>query len=300
MKVFSGSANKPLAEKIASSLGLELSRIELHVFPDGEQRIKLEEEVVDEDVVIIQPTGIPTDNNYMELFFIIDAARRNGAKSITVVIPYIGYQRQDHVFRTGEARSLEVVIRFMEQAGGTKFIAVDTHTIKVPELFIRPFVHVSALPLFAKIIKEEDLIDNDSFLVSPDMGGIRRIKQLSEMLSDMPYVAIEKNRDLASGHVTADTVHGEIKKRAIIVDDMISSGKTIAMACDMLTQKGVEEIYVFATHPVFSENAPELLQNSPAKKVYVTDTIAVPKEKQFEKPEILSVADLIAEQLQYE
>src|SRR3989344_861444 len=198
MKIFSGSANRPLAENVAHSLGLELSPIELHTFPDGEQRVMLEEKVVGEDVVIIQSTGIPTDKNYMELFFIIDAARRNGAKSITVVIPYIGYQRQDHVFRAGEARSLEVLIRFMEQVGGTRFIAVDTHSVKIPELFIKPFVHLSALPLFAKKIKEDNLADKDTFLVSPDMGGIRRIKQLSRMLSDMPYAAIEKNRDLRS------------------------------------------------------------------------------------------------------
>ncbi len=300
MKVFSGSANRPLSEKIAVSLSLQLSSIELHTFSDGEQRVKLEEKVVNEDVVIVQPTGIPTDKNYMELFFIIDAARRNGAKSITVVIPYIGYQRQDHVFRTGEARSLEVVIRFMEQAGGTKFIAVDTHTIKVPELFIKPFVHVSALPLFAKIIKEEDLIDSDSFLVSPDMGGIRRIKQLSEMLDDLPYAAIEKNRDLKSGALAARVIHGKVHKRAIIVDDMISSGGTIVTACKLLKKKGVERIYVFATHPVFSEKAPELLQASFAKKVFVTDTIFVSKFSQFPKLEILSVADVIAEQIKYE
>lgn len=300
MKVFSGSANRPLAEKIAQQIGLELSPIELHTFPDGEQRVMLEESVVEEDVVIVQPTGIPTDKNYMELFFIIDAARRNGAKSVTVVIPYIGYQRQDHIFRDGEARSLEVVIRFMEQAGGTRFIAVDTHTVKVPELFIKPFVHVSALPLFARKIKELFVTPADTFLVSPDMGGIRRIKQLSEMLSGMPYAAIEKNRDLKSGNVQAGIIHGKVHKRAIIVDDMISSGGTVKTACDLLKKKGVKEVYVFATHPVFSENAPELLQASLAKKVFVTDTIFVSKFSQFPKLEIISVADLISEQIKYE
>ncbi|MBI4084550.1 MAG: ribose-phosphate pyrophosphokinase [Candidatus Levybacteria bacterium] len=300
MKIFSGRANKPLAEKIAHKLGLRLSPIELHVFPDGEQRVMLEESVVNEHVVIVQSTGIPTDKNYMELFFIIDAARRNGAKSVTVVIPYIGYQRQDHVFRDGEARSLEVVIRFMEQAGGTRFISVDTHTIKVPELFIKPFVHISALPLFAKRIMEEGLDDNDSVLVSPDMGGGRRIKQLSGMLSGMPYAAIEKNRDLKSGNVRADIIHGKVHKRAIIVDDMISSGGTIVTACKLLKKKGVKEMYVFATHPVFSERAPELLQESFARKIYVTDTIFVSKFSQFPKLEILSVADVIAEQIKYE
>lgn len=121
MKLFSGLTNKPLAENIATQLGISLSPIELHVFPDGEQRVKLNETVLDEETVIIQSTGIPTDSNYIQLFFMIDALRRSGAKSITVVIPYMGYQRQDHIFRDGEARSLEVVVRFMETVGATEF-----------------------------------------------------------------------------------------------------------------------------------------------------------------------------------
>lgn len=300
MKIFSGSANRPLAEKIAHEIGLNLSSIELHVFPDGEQRVMLEEDVVGEHVIIVQPTGIPTDTNYMQLFFMIDAARRNGAKNITIVIPYLGYQRQDHVFRTGEARSLEVVIRFMERAGSGRFILVEPHSIKIPELFVKPVEALSALPLFADRIKALRFTKEDTVLVSPDMGGLNRLGKLAHILGGMTQVAVEKNRDLKSGLVEADVMHGEVKKRALIVDDMISSGGTIKTACALLKKKGVEEIYVFATHPVFSEEAPKLLQESQAKKVFVTDTIEVPKDKRFAKLEVLTVAPLIAEQLQYE
>lgn len=297
MKLFSGSSNKPLAEKIAKTLGINVSPIELHVFPDGEQRVMLEDKVTDQDSVVVQSTGIPTDNNYMELYFIIDALRRNGARSITVVIPYLGYQRQDHVFREGEARSLEVVIRFMETAGATRFIAVDMHSIKIPELFIKPIVHVSALFVFAEQIKKLGFTKEDTVLVTPDMGGIRRIKLLSGLLSDMEFASVEKNRDLKTGELNVEVMHGDVKKRAVIVDDMISSGGTIVKAADLLSKKGVEEIYVMATHAVFSQDAPKLLQHSKAQKVYVTDSICVPKEKVFEKLEIVSIAPLIAKAL---
>lgn len=297
MKLFSGSSNKPLADKIGKELDIAVSPIELHVFPDGEQRVMLKDTVTNKDTVVVQSTGIPTDTNYMQLYLIIDALRRSGAKSIAVVIPYLGYQRQDHVFREGEARSLEVVIRFMETVGATRFIAIDMHSIKIPEIFIKPITHLSALPLFAEEIKKLGCSKDDTVLVTPDMGGIRRIKILSELLGDMAYASVEKNRDLVTGELNVEIIHGHVKKRAIIVDDMISSGGTIVKACDLLSKKGVEEIYVMATHAVFSQDAPKLLQECKAEKIYVTDTIAVSDEKKFAKLEILSIASLIAQEL---
>lgn len=297
MKLFAGSASEELGGSIAQILGIPLSTVEHHVFPDGEQRIQLLEGVVDEDVVIVQSTGIPTDQNYIELFLLLDAATRNGAKSVTAVIPYIGYSRQDHIFRSGEARSLEVMINSIEVNGATSVIGFDFHSIKTPELFHVPVTHLSALPLFASVIKQNGWLDEDTILVSPDMGGLRRLSQISAMLGDMSTASVEKNRDLTTGHIDAAIVHGEIKKRCLLVDDMVSSGKTTVQAVEMVKKHGAEEVYVFATHPVFSENATQLLQSSSARRVFVTDTIAVPKEKQFEKLEVLSVAEMIGGQL---
>lgn len=293
MKIYSGSASKELAEKIAKQLDLALSPREHYVFPDGEQRIMIEGEVLDEKAVIIQSTSTPVDTNYMELAFTIDALKRSGASEVIAVVPYLGYQRQDHVFREGEARSLEVVIHFLEEAGADSFVLVDLHSIKIPELFTKPVKHISALPIFAGKIKELGFLTDRDFLVSPDMGGIRRIGQLSVMLDEMPYVAVEKNRDLESGDLQANVIHGDVNNRAIIVDDMISSGKTIALACDLLKSRGVDEMYVFATHAIFSDEAPDILQNSLATKIFVTDTVFVPTEKKFPKLEILSVSDMI-------
>jgi ribose-phosphate pyrophosphokinase len=294
MKIFSGSSNKQLSKKVAKSLGQKLSPLEIFIFPDGERRVRVEERIVDEQAVIIQSTSTPGDQNYMELFFIADAVQRSGAGSTAAVVPYLGYQRQDHVFRSGEAVSLEVVVKTLEAVGINWLIAFDLHSVKIPEVFKIPVTHLSALPLFAEVIRSRGWLSSDTVLVSPDMGGIRRIKILSDLLGGMPYAAVEKDRDLSSGEVEAVDVDGEVKRRAIIVDDMISSGSTMVKAAELLREKGVEEIYVFATHAVFSTEASRLLQDSLIADVYVTDTVYVPKDKYFPKLTVITVSDVIA------
>lgn len=297
MKLFSGSSNKALAEKVAQELGLKLSPVEIFIFPDGERRIQLQENVVNEDVVIVQPTTPPVDTSYFELFLLSDAAKRNGARSVTAVVPYLGYQRQDHVFRDGEAVSLEVIVNTMQSVHINKVIAFDLHSIKIPEVFSIPMVHLSALPIFAEEIKKQKWAGLDTVLVTPDMGGIRRIELISHLLSDMPYACIEKNRDLATGKVEAAGIEGEVTHRMLIVDDMISSGGTIIKAAELLKSKGAKEIIVFVTHAIFSKDAPDILQNSAVDKVYVTDSVFVPEEKRFPKLQILSLSQSIAEAL---
>lgn len=325
MKIFSGSSNLPLARKIAKELGLKLSKLEIHVFPDGEKRVRVLDKMVGEDCVVVHSTSMPADVNYMELFFIIDALKRSGAEKITAVIPYLGYQRQDHIFRDGEAVSLEVVVETLQSTGVSKIITFDLHSIKIPELFKIQLIHLSALPLFAEkigelskgvgiaasIVKGHRQTSNDNqtdtgsddynenfILVSPDMGGIRRIKEVAEMKGGMPFAVVDKDRDLATGEVEAVDLEGNVRgKTAIIIDDMISTGKTIVEASKLLIERGAKKVLVFATHPVFSEDASKVLQNSPVEKVIVADTIDVPKEKQFPKLEILSVAQLITREL---
>lgn len=319
MKIFSGSSNKPLAQNIAKHLGLELSPIELHVFPDGERRIKLNDSVVDEETVVVQSTATPVDQNYTELFFIIDALKRSGAGSVTAVIPYLGYQRQDHVFRDGEAVSLQVMIGILESLRIDKVIALDLHSIKIPEFFHVPLVHLSALPLFASVIANEvkqsneiatssPTPRNDNYvLVSPDMGGLRRIQQISNLLENMPWLATVKDRDLETGNIKINKIdfsdsgmtQGDlIGKTAFIIDDMASSGKTLIESAKLLMKFGVKDIYAFVTHPIFSTDAPQLLEESEITKIFVTDSVLVPAEKHFPKLEILSVAGMIAKNLE--
>lgn len=314
MKLFSGSSNMPLAEKIAEMLHTKLSPIETKIFPDGERRIKLNVSVVEEDAIVIQSTNTPVDQNYIELFFIIDALKRNGARSVTAVIPYLGYQRQDHVFRDGEVVSLDVMIRFLESLRVDQVVAVDLHSIKIPELFHIPVKHLSALPLFAERIQSkafntlvesdnpEDFL-KDTILVSPDMGGLRRIEQMSEMLKNMPWLATVKDRDLRTGDITIKKFDGPFNpsglpgKRALIVDDMISSGNTVVQSAQLLKDTGVVSCDVFATHAIFSEEAPELLQDSSIDRVYVTDSVFIPEEKHFPKLHVLSIAEMIGKEL---
>src|SRR3989344_6224065 len=174
MKVFSGSSNKPLVEKIAKQLNTSLSPFEIFIFPDGERRIRAIDRVVGQDTVVIQSTSPNPDTAYMELFFIVDALKRSGAKSVVAVVPYLGYQRQDHVFRDGEAVSLEVIIETLESVGMDKLITFDLHSIKIPELFSMPIVHLSALSIFAEKIKQLSVLgrrfsDKDEPVVSPSV-----------------------------------------------------------------------------------------------------------------------------------
>ncbi len=353
VKIFSGTSNIVLATAIAHDLGLQLSPLDIHIFPDGEKRVRVVDRVVDEHVIVIAPTAPPVDTNYMELFFIVDGLKRSGAEVVTAVVPYLGYQRQDHIFRDGEAVSLEVVAKTLTSVGTNKVIAVDLHALRTPDLFPIPMTHLSALPLFAEKIKEilriktplfsndaqdepkklqsQDqsslsesrlpdrgsegvkstfnsfenkdsfaLLNSDSVLVSPDMGGVRRVKILSELLDGMSFAAIEKDRDLVNGNVTSQAFGiGDVtgKKVAFIIDDMISSGKTIAVAVDLLRKNGIEKIFVFATHAIFSEEAPQILQFTRTQEIFVTDTVFIPEDKKFSKLTVLSVAKTIAEAL---
>ena len=297
MKIFSGNSNLPLAKHIAKDLKLKLSLVDKYVFPDGEQRLRITDRVVGEKTVVVQSANTPVDQNYVELFFLVDALKRSSAEFVTAVVPYFGYQRQDHIFRDGEAVSLEVIIRILESLKIDRLISIDMHSVKIPYLFKIPVTHLSAIPLFAKKIKEIVKNDKDAcVLVSPDMGGIARIKELAN-LTKISYAALNKHRDRDNGKISGDTLGEgslENKKTAFIVDDMISSGKTIVLAANNLMKNGIEKIYVFATHAVFSEDAPLILENSKVTKVFVTDSVFIPKDKFFPKLETISISKMIA------
>lgn len=296
MKLFSGSTNKLLAEKISKEANIPLGKLEIFKFPDSETRVRVLDDVVDEDVWVVQSRGKNPDSSYLELFFIVDALKRSGAKSVGAIIPYLSYQRQDHVFRSGEAVSLEVIVKTLERVGSDKIITLDLHSIKIPELFNIPIVHLSALSLFAREIKKKFSNLEEVVLVSPDMGGIRRIKILADELN-VPYLTIEKNRDLESGEVESAKFHGEIKETAIIVDDMISTGGTINAAAQLLLKNGAKKVYAFATHPVFSRETPVFFESPLITEVFVTDSIKISKDKHFPKLIIVSVAGLIGKEL---
>lgn len=297
MLIFSGSSNKPLAQKIANLLDKKVSPTEIFVFPDGEKRIRIKEKVLGQDCVVVQSASIPPDENYMELFIMIDALKRSGAKSVKAVIPYLGYQRQDHIFRDGEAVSLEVIAEILTRVGMTELFSFDLHSPKIPEIFSVPVKHLSALPLFAEKIKK-DFNLNEIVLVSPDMGGIRRVKQVSQSLGNIPFATIEKNRDLANGEINDAGLSGDVRgKVAVIVDDMISTGITMVEAANLLVENGAVKVFAFATHAILARHADKILQESKIERVVVSDTIEVPVYALFPKLEILSIAKIAAQAL---
>ncbi len=299
MLIFSGTSNPALAKKIAEKLDTKLSSLEIFKFPDKEVRIRVLENVLDKHTIVVQSTGVHPNHYYMQLFFILDALKRSGGSEVTLVIPYLGYQRQDHIFRSGEAVSLEVIVNLIKAMKVDRVISFDLHAPRIAEFFINKRIkmdHLSALPVFAKEIEKMDL--KNVVLVSPDMGGIRRIKILADLLDNkVPCISIEKNRDLNTGEIESTKINGEVKKIAVIVDDVISTGKTLIAAADLLKKNGVEEVYVMATHGIFAGEAPVALQNSIIKRVTIADTLEIRTKRKFEKLHIVSVSPLISEAL---
>ncbi|OGH12393.1 MAG: hypothetical protein A2857_01510 [Candidatus Levybacteria bacterium RIFCSPHIGHO2_01_FULL_36_15] len=290
--------NQELSKKLSKALSIDIFYPEIHVFPDGERRIRINQNVANKSAAILKSISTPVETNLLEFCFTVDALRRNGINNIFGIITYLGYSRADHIFRVGEAVPLEVVIKILEASGVDKVLLIDPHSIKTPELFHVDVQVESALSLFGRKIKEIESDKNNISVVSPDMGGIRRIKILSRMLGGVKEATINKDRDLQTGELKNLGVEGNLNSKCFIVDDMISTGGTMTEAIDAVTEKGVEEVYVFVTHPVLSGDAPKVLQNSKAKKVFMTDTINIPENKRFPKLEILSVAPIIASKIQ--
>lgn len=288
-------SNRSLSDSLGKALNLEVIYPDRHIFDDSEQRIRIEKKVLDEEVFVLKSTSHPVDENTLELLFIIDALKRNGAKTVTIIIPYLGYSRADHIFRDGEAVGLEVIIKTIESVGADSVIIIDPHTVKIAELFTIPCRMETALVVFAEKIKELGLDYDKISIVSPDMGGIRRVKMLSEMLPGSIYAAINKDRDLSSGELTNSHVkEGEIREICVITDDIISTGGTILKSVDTCLESGAKKVFIFATQPVFSGDAHKKLEDSRAEKIYVTDAIFVPEQKRFDRLEILSLAPHIA------
>ncbi len=292
--LYGDRTNVSLSQNLARELHLPLFYPEIHVFPDGEKRIRVVEEVVGLEIFILKSFSTPVDGNILEFLFTIDALKRAGGKSVTAIIPYLAYQRADHVFRSGEAVPLSVIVSLIEKAGVNSCVLLEPHSIKIPELFTIPVTHVSAIPIFAEKISSMFQNLSQVSVVSPDMGGIRRVKQLADLLPGVTWAAVNKDRDLVSGNINATHHIGDISPICVIVDDICSTGKTIAQAADYLSRQGAREVYCFCTHPVFSGDVTAILQSANLKMICITDSLYVSPEKQFDTLETISVASLLA------
>ncbi|KRM03669.1 Ribose-phosphate pyrophosphokinase [Limosilactobacillus gastricus DSM 16045] len=292
LKIFALSSNRPLAEKVAENVGLDLGQLSVNRFSDGEIQINIEESVRGDNVYIIQSTSAPVNDNLMELLILVDALRRASARTINVVIPYYGYARQDRKARSREPITAKLVANMLQNSGVSRVLALDLHAAQIQGFFDIPVDHLMGAPLLADYFIQKGIAE-EAVVVSPDHGGVTRARALAEFLKS-PIAIIDKRRPKANVAQIMNII-GDVKgKKCIMLDDMIDTAGTITLGAQALMDAGAKEVYVSCTHAVLSGPAIERLENSPIKQVVVTDSIKLPKEKQIDKIVQVSVAPLIA------
>ncbi len=296
VKIFTGRANPRLAREIARYLGTELSMLEIKNFSDGETYVQIKENVRGCDAFIIQPTCNPVNDNIIELLMVIDALKRASANTITAVIPYYGYARQDRKTAGREPISAKLMADIITTAGATRVVAMDLHTGQLQGFFNILVDHLYATPVLLHYIQQKNL--GDLVVVSPDAGGVERARVYAKKLN-APIAIVDKRR---SAHNIAEVFHiiGDVKGRtAIIVDDMIDTAGTICSAAKLLMDNGARAVYAMAAHPVFSGPAVERIRDSVFTQVIVSNSIPLSSAAQELEREgkiaQLSIAPILGE-----
>ncbi|KAM1127464.1 hypothetical protein ACFX2J_037341 [Malus domestica] len=333
LKLFSGTANPALSQEIAWYMGVELGKINIKRFADGEVYVQLGESVRGCDVFLLQPTCPPVNENFMELQIVIDACRRASAKNITAVIPYFGYARADRkaslyssvlymnlswisicrkymeikdykqnlgsvavsVTQGRESIAAKLVANLITIAGADRVLACDIHSGQSIGYFDIPVDHVYCEHVILDYLASKTICSDDLVVVSPDVGGVARARAFAKKLSDAPLAIVDKRRQ---GHNVAEVMNliGDVKgKVAVMVDDMIDTAGTISKGAALLHQEGAREVYACCTHAVFSPPAIERLSNGLFQEVIVTNTIPVAEKNYFPQLTVLSVANLLGE-----
>lgn len=292
LKIFSGTANIPLAEEIAQHVGIPLGKGEIQKFSDGEITSYIGESVRGANVFVVQPLCPPTNNNIMELLIMIDAIKRASARSINAVVPYYGYARQDRKTRARDPITAKLVADLITTAGAHRVITMDLHAGQIQGFFNIPVDHLPGVPIIANYLKQLEL--KSRIIVSPDLGGVTRARILADYLN-CPIAIIDKRRPEPNVAEVMNVI-GNVKGRTVImIDDIIDTAGTIAQGAEALVERGAEEIYACCTHAVLSGPALKRLDKAPIKEIVVTNTIPLTKEKQISKVRVLSVAPLIGD-----
>ena len=296
LRIFSGDANRPLAEEVVDILGTTLGDLTVTHLPDSEIHVQIHEPVRGEDVFIIQPCATPVNHNVMELLLLIDAFRRASAASITAVVPYFPYGRQERMAKGREAISAKVVASTLEMLGASRVMYFDVHAAAIQGFFNIPVDPLSAFPTFAEYFKSEGLAE-DAVIVSPDTGRAKLASRVSSMM-DIPMVMMHKRR---ASFKSADVTHvvGDIQdRRPIVIDDVIAGGSVIDSLPVLLEAGARPEICVAITHPVLVGDSLKKLDAAYIKRVVVSNTIHLPPEKRHPKIEVVSIAQVLAEVIQ--
>ena len=290
----SGRAHPQLALDIATELGSELVHTDARTFANGEIYARFDESVRGSDAFVIQSHTAPINEWLMEQLIMVDALKRASAKRITVVAPFYPYSRQDKKGRGREPISARLVADLFKVAGADRIMSVDLHAAQIQGFFDGPVDHLFAMPVLLSHFKEK-LDPSTLTVVSPDMGRVRVADIWSDKLG-VPLAIIHKRRDpLVPNQVSVHEIVGQVEGRVcLLVDDMIDTGRTIALAAEALREAGAIGVVVAATHAVFSHPAIDMLQNSAISAVVVTDTLPVPEEKRFPTLTVLPIAPLLA------
>jgi len=292
--LFSGSSNIPLAHEVAKILGVTLGTVDLSRFADGELRPWIQEDVRDKTVFVLESLSHSMDEHIMEIALMGDAIRRSAPKNMIAVIPYMGYARQDKQHRIGEPISARVIAKFLEVSKYKEIIALDLHNDAIVGFFQIPVLHLNALSILQEEVLKMNL--SDPVVISPDVGGVKRARNLAYQL-DVPLVVMEKKRFLDK-HDTSETfeIIGNVQgKSAVIIDDVISTGQTIVHSAESLMEAGAKKVIVIASHGIFAGSACENLDAAPIESIIVTNSINHMGHPTPKKMKEISIAHLISQ-----
>lgn len=292
--IVTGRCHPALAADVAEKLGVGLTEANLREFADGELHCRIDESIRGAHVFIVQTHGSPVNDSLMEQLIMIDAAKRASAKSITAVIPNYGYARQDRKTAGREPITAKLVADMLQVAGANRVLSVDFHSGQIQGFFDIPVDHLVAAPVLEAYLKLH-ANPRDMVVVAPDAGRVKVAERYAQHLGcDLALVHKTRPRGVANVAEARHIVGAVSGRHCVLIDDMIDTAGTMVAACDLLKSNGAEEIWVMATHAVFSPPAVDRLFNAPVSRVVVTDTLPLGPEKRFEKLEILSIAPIIA------
>ncbi|MBP2628343.1 MAG: Ribose-phosphate pyrophosphokinase [Firmicutes bacterium] len=292
LRIFSGNANPALAREIANHLGLTMGNAFVGHFNNGETQVIIDESVRGKDVFIVQPTCNPVNDSMIELLIMVDAAKRASARTITAVIPYYAYARQDRKTRGREPISAKLMANLLTTAGVSRVITVDLHAGQIQGFFDIPVDHLPGVPLLAEYIRSKNL--DDLIVVSPDLGGVTRARQLADRLH-APIAIIEKRRPMPGVAEVMNLIGNVEGRTAVMIDDIVDTAGSLTEGANALMKFGAKEVYACCTHGVLSDPAVARIKASVIKELVITNTIPLPVEKENEKIKVLSMAPLLGE-----